>query len=344
MAVIQAQNAGAPVWTPIMLPGDEVEYALYSQSGVIENFSAVPMWKGTGSNIYSGKRPPLTYNFSDISFSDTSPGGTSGINRGVCPAGGHNLDNYWWPNWTGRYSGRPLVYYNPGEFRLPGGYTYAPPSEFNESQILYGITGFEVEGSFNGTSSGASSAGALEAIYVTDNPCIFGDNEYGFVYDAAQVAGEAFGTLIFYYSAKTNCGDAVPHCFTESSFRNGMEHQNTSPLTRITGLVGGATYVVHAYLVTDTPGIHSAGYKFRVEVLNTDKTFALCSINGGTAGDCTVDVPVDPSYVWDHFADQIYDEGYVNVVTGIEASGNPANITSSAGLTIDYVKVGRPIL
>ncbi len=63
-------------------------------------------------------------------------------------------------------------------------------------------------------------------------------------------------------------------------------------------------------------------------------------MNGGTSGNCTIDVPIDPSYIWDHFADQIYGEGYVNVVTGIEASGNPTNITSSAGLTIDYVKVG----
>jgi hypothetical protein len=339
MALISAQNVGAPVWTSIMLPGEEVDYALYSQAGVIENFSPARMWKGTGSNIYSGKRPPITYNFSDISY-----GGDSSINRGVCPAGNRNLDSYWWPNWTGRYSGRPLVYYNPGEFQLPGGYTYAPPSEFNESQILSGITGFEVEGSFNGNSTGTSSSGALEAIYVTDNPCIFGDNEYGFVYDAAQVAGQAFGTLIFYYSAKTNCGDALPRCYTESSFRNGVEYQATSPLTNITGLIGGATYVVHAYLVPDTPGSHSESYKFRVEVLNTDKTFAVCSVDGGASGNCTVDVPIDPSYVWDHFADQIYGESYVNVVTGIEASGNPTNITTSSGLTIDYVKVGRPFL
>ena len=330
-----AQSLGAPVWTPIMLPGEEVEYALYSQSGVIENFSPAPMWKGTGSNIYTGKRPPITYNFSDIAYS-----GSSSIKRGACPAGHRNLDSYWWPNWTGLYPGRPLVYYNPGEFRLPGGFTYAPPSEFNESQILSGVTGIEVEGSFNGNSSGTSSAGALEAIYVTDNPCIFGDNEYGFVYDAGQ-AGQDFGTLIFYYSAKTNCGDAVPHCFTESSFRNGIEYQETSPLTNITGLIGGATYVLHAYLVADTPGDHSESYKFRVEVLNPDKRFAICAINGGASGDCTVDVPIDPAYVWDHFADQIYGESYVNVVTGIEASGNPTNITASSGLTIDYVNVGR---
>ncbi len=196
------------------------------------------------------------------------------------------------------------------------------------------------KGSFNGNSSGTSSSGALEAIYVTDNPCIFGDNEYGFVYDAAQVGGQTFGTLIFYYSTKTNCGDAAPHCYKESSFRNGIEYQATSPLTNITGLIGGATYVVHAYLVPDTPGTHSESYKFRVEVLNPDKTFATCSINGGISDNCTIDVPIDPSYVWDHFADQIYGESYVNVVTGIEASGNPTNITSDSGLTIDYVKVG----
>jgi hypothetical protein len=123
-----------------------------------------------------------------------------------------------------------------------------------------------------------------------------------------------------------------------------VEYQSTSPLTNITGLIGGATYVVHAYLVPDTPGIHSENYKFRVEVLNPDKTFATCGINGGTSGNCTVDVSIDPSYVWDHFADQIYGESHVNVVTGIEASGNPANITSDSGLTIDYVKVGRPFL
>ncbi len=335
MAIISAQNIGAPVWNQIMLPGEEVEYALYSQSGVIEDFSPAPMWKGTGSNIYSSKRPPITYNFSDISY-----GGNSGIKRGLCPAGKRNLDSYWWPNWTGRYPGRPLVYFNPGEFQLPGGYTYAPPSEFNESQILSGITGIEVEASFNGSSSGATSGNALEAIYFTDNPCIFGDNEYGFVYDAAQ----APGTLTFYYSAKTNCGDSAPHCYTESSFRYGIEYQSTSPLTNLTGLTGGATYVVHAYLVPDTPGTHSESYKFRVEVLNSDRTFAICGVNGGDSGNCTVDVPIDPSYVWDHFADQIYGESYVNIVTGIEAAGNPANITSSAGLTINYVKVGRPFL
>ncbi len=228
MALLLGQNIGAPVWTPIMLPGEEVEYALYSQSGVIENFSPAPMWKGTGENIHSSKRPPITYNFSDIAY-----GGSAGIKRGVCPASRRNLDSYWWPNWTGRYSGRPLVYYNPGEFQLPGGYTYAPPSEFNESQILSGITGIEVEGSFNGNSSGTSSSGALEAIYMTDNPCIFGDNEYGFVYDAAKVAGETFGTLIFYYSAKTNCGYDAPHCYTQSSFRNGVQYQSTSPLTNL---------------------------------------------------------------------------------------------------------------
>ena len=133
----------------------------------------------------------------------------------------------------------------------------------------------------------------------------------------------------------------MPHCFTESSFRNGIEYQATSPLTNITGLIGGATYVLHAYLVADTPGDHSESHKFRVEVLNPDKSFALCSVNGGASGDCTVDVPIDPAYVWDHFADQIYGENYVNVVTGIEASGNPTNITASSGLTIDYVNVGR---
>jgi hypothetical protein len=331
-----AQNDGAPVWNQIMLPGEEVEYALYSQAGVTEYFNQGGMWKGSGTNIYSTPRPPITYNFSDISY-----GGSSPIKRGACPAGDHNLDNYWWTNWTGKYPGRPPVYYNPGEFRLPGGYTYAPPSEFNESQVLSSIKGIEVEASFNGNSSGASSSSALDAVYVTDNPCIFGDNEYGFVYDVAQVGGAAFGTVIFYYSDKTNCGDAIPHCFTESSFRNGIEHQDTSPLTSITGLVAGAPYVIHAYLVPDTPGIHSESYKFRVEVLTTGQTFALCSINGGASGNCTVDVAIDPSYVWDHFADQIYGESYVNVVTGIEAAGNPTNVTSSAGMTIDYVKVGR---
>ncbi len=328
---VLAQGVDAPAWNQIMLPGEEVEYALYSQSGVIEDFSPAAMWKGTGTDIYSGKRPPITYNFSDLSFA-----GSSKINRNVCPAGDRNLDTYWWPNWTGRHPGQSPVYYNPGEFPVPGGFPYAPPSEFNESRILSGITGFEFEGSFNGNSSGTSSSGALEVVYVTDTPCIFGDNEYGFSYDAAQVNGAAFGTLLFYYSDKTNCGDAVPHCYTESSFRNGVEYETYAPPTTITGLSAGTPYVIQAYLVPDTPGPHSESYKFRVAVLN-----ATCSINGAAPGDCTVDVPIDPSYVWDHFADQIYDESYVNVVTGIEASGNPANITNDAGLTITYVKVGK---
>ena len=315
-------------WTQIMLPGEEVEYAIYSASGITETFSTVPAWKGTGANIYTSPRPPITYNFSDLAHTSTF------IPRTVCPAGNRNLDNSSWPNWTGKYPNQPLVYYNPGEFLLPGGYTFAPPSEYNESRILSGVLGFEFQGSFNGNATGPGSVAAVEVIYITDNPCAAGNNEYGFYYDVAHP-----GPLVFYYADKTNCGFEPPQCYTDSSFHNGVEYQSAPVNTNITGLTPGTRYVVHAYMIPDTPGAHSESFKFRVEVLTPDRTFASCAINGGAPGDCTIDVPIDAAYVWDHFADQMYAESFVNIVTGIATSGNPTNITPSAGMTIDNLKI-----
>jgi hypothetical protein len=318
-------------WTEIMLPGEEVEYARYAPSGVVEDFSTVPAWKGSGNNLFNSPRPPITYNFSDI-----GGGAAISVPRSICPAGNHNLDNSAWPNWTGKFPSQPAAFYNPAEFQLPGGYTFAPPSEYNESQILSGVLGFEFQGSFNGSVTGPGSVAAVDVVYITDNPCAAGDNEYGFYYDVAQS-----GPLVFYYADKTNCGNAPPYCYTDSGFAKGIESQSTSPNTNITGLAPGVTYIAHAYMIPDTPGPHSENFRFRVEVMNPNRTFATCSFNGGAPGACTIDIPIDPSYVWDHFADQMYAESDVNIVTGIATGGNPTNITPSAGLTIDNVSVRR---
>jgi hypothetical protein len=318
-------------WMPIMLPGEEVEYALYAPSGVVEDFSTVSAWKGSGTNIFTSPRPPITYRFSDV-----AGGAAISVPRGICPAGNHNLDNASWLNWTGLYPSQPAVYYNAAEFQLTGGYTYAPPSEYNESQLLSGVLGFEFQGSFDGNAIGQGSVSAVEVAYITDNPCAAGDNEYGFSYDVAQS-----GPLVFYYADKTNCGQDPPHCYVDTSFSKGIEFQSTSPRTSIAGLTPGVTYIVHAYMIPDVPGAHSEAFKFRVEVLTPERTFATCSFDGAVPGDCTIDIPIDPSYVWDHFADQMYAESYVNIVTGIATSGNPTNLTPEAGLSINNVKIRR---
>jgi hypothetical protein len=346
----QTANIGAPVWTQIETSGEETEYMLYSSTGATEYVSTAAPWLGTGSNIDSSPRPPHTFNFSDISFTS----GTS-VPRSVCPAAtptiSNNLSNFNWGNWNSSYSGTSSaywqkVYYDASTFPVQnrnGSFADAPPSEFDESFVMSGIYGFTFLGSFNGNSSGTSSSNALEVAYMTDNPCVAGDNEYGFYYDVAQVNGASFGTLYFYYSDLTNCGGA---CYSSSSYSTQL-YQATSPLTAITGLglnSGGSTmeYYFSAYLVSDSSGSPDEDYKFRVQVVDPyTLDLTTCKINGSSPGYCTVDVPISSNYVWTHFADQIYGENDVNLVTGISVNGDPTNITSTPGLTVEGVWAGK---
>lgn len=347
-----AQNVGAPVWSSIMLSGQEVQYAKYlNNSGTgmskTETFSSAAPWNGSGSGVTSSSRPPYTYSYSNL---DWSGGYLS--DRGVCSGASGNLDNVNWSNWDPTtYPNWPPAYHKGSEFPVtPGSFPQAPVSEFNESRVENGILGLEFKGSFSGVATGPYAGAAIETVYAVDHPCITGHNEYGFFRNAAAYSD--FGTMVFYYSDKTNCGSSAPYCYSNAGLTN-TETVNSDYIT-ITGktsstgpsstsLALGTTYYFHAYLVTDPsyPASGHSPYLFRVEVLDTSAGLTSCSFdNGSTYGNCTIDMPIKPGVVWSGFSDLLHGEHDINVVAGITVDQTP-NITSSPGLTVDEVKIGN---
>jgi len=188
-----------------------------------------------------------------------------------------------------------------------------PPSVFTIAAPYSGAVGLRVQGSPAGSALNSEpGAYAVMGAYVSSNRCSESDQEYGFTQNLT-IPGE----WDFYYSQYTN-----------------TERQLTSPITAITGINASddyySMYIVPSSQAQTIPG-SAAKYYFRIQVLTTNHTLDICSINGSDFMSCSTDVPIDETtYQWP-VSSMIEGLSYAITYTQVSAPPCPAPTYQQAG-------------
>jgi len=304
-----------PTWSSIMPSGASVNYELYATSSTTETTLSTPPWLGSGTGLTSTPRPPRAYQFATIDSSYNFSSGPSATSRSVCPASTssypQNLSNTNWSNWVGSTAWQEN-FYDPSQFIQSGSnyLTYPVLGESSSTASLSGVKGLQFTGSFNGPATPFGSGVAVETVFVSDNPCTAGNNEYGFSVDTASAAP----TLVtFYYSAYTNCGG---NCYQTTGYATQNTGVNVNLGITLTqpNILSNYTFTYQAYLTPDTASSSSEDYAFVVQVIDPyTGSPTQCKFNGGTTQSCSTTVHIDPTKMFSNFADIIaggsYDSG-----------------------------------
>jgi hypothetical protein len=360
-----------PSWSTIMNSGDEVEYYLYSTSGNTEYATTSQPWlDSSGSGVTTSNRPPYTYNFANLNSSYTYTGGPGVSTRGICPGQTasytQNLSNTNWPNFV---SGRGIDwkdnYYFSSDFTISGSTWLSPTvlGEISASKSLSGVKGLQFDATFEGPSSALGSGNAVETVYVTDEPCSAGDNEYGFDINLGSSGAQ---TVTFYYQEYTNCyNNGCWYEYANGHYAYNVEHGSALSISLGANSHSTYEYIYQAYLTPDTAVAGtSEDYKFVVSVIDPfTGSPTTCNFGSGSQT-CTTDVTISPAAVFSDFADIIaggsyngstggsstfsgesYDTVYAGIQVTQDASNNwPSGMSSSncpCGLSINSIQVGQ---
>jgi len=335
----QGTNSGAPVWTPVMQPGETVEYYKYYNNGTTD--------LETAQRSTSTPRPPYTYQ-----FPGSSPGMdrylspasyTNGFARSVCRI--YNQSKVHWYRSSTAASGTPLA----GTFPMVYG-----AEEFNVSHYYSGVKGLTVLASFNGAGS-PESGSALEVAYFTSRGCSDGGTEYGFVGDLTG------GAFYFYWSTYANCGildskqtdptlslcRIVDNPCVSSDFANcqvsdnsNVQQENADDYHHGITISNLQESYLHDYLYYYSAYVvESLGaYYWRLQVVDpTTFCLATCSFNGGASGKCTFDAPVGPWFP----LSSVYDGMPGYVVIGTSAGGPPPNVAGNPTFQVNSINIGQ---
>ncbi len=262
------QNQDAPPWTIIEGENEPLDYNLY--------------WAPNPTNAN-----PCTSSSNNCEIMTTSGDDALtpyGVQRIRPPAAYYFINNY------------PIgVESTFGPCSALIGSTPPPATMFTISQPFSNAKGLAMQGYVGGGSYAVGSpqgSYALAVAYVSSNRCSAGDQEYGFYWDTTR----ADQALIFYYSQYTNTPSQI----------NGSAYAAITNIHYCLTCGSDAYYYMYIISTSQSPTVHNcmpgqmgpacseSGYAFRVQVINADRTFVQCNINGNsTLTNCTVDIPID---------------------------------------------------
>jgi hypothetical protein len=256
-----AQNVNAPVWSGVMMSGQEVQYFQY-YNGSPEEIATSTGFGGTATQtqLANTSRPPAYY---------TVLGGT-GATRYTCVITDNpSKPDYWYSDGTSNAT------------HIAGQDSWAPSDEFNVTRLEQGLKGVEFLGSFLGSGS-VSGTGSyvVETVYYSDRACTDASLEYGFSRRVLPGGDE----ILFYYSDFTNCDGG--RCRATNSANGTVENPNVREHS-ITDLQLNSQsenkYYFHAYPVSN-----GSGYDMRFEVLDPyTYGYAQCKVDGAASvGNC----------------------------------------------------------
>jgi hypothetical protein len=349
-------SQGAPVWSAVMLPGQTVEYYLYSGTEWVEQ------------NGTTTPRPPSDY---------AMVGSQQLRRRSVCevqdqrnrPLGQHGISWYVRDGCTkhtpapGCSSTYPCDCPDSLDTKAQGDPTwkfpYPPPGQFSVSRHEYGrpgtgIKGLQFKGLLDGhasvePSSQPPSTYVIDAVYFATRACSDGGYEYGFYRTPAVASNIASDALyqqgqdeeFFYYSAHTNCPSYDYWCKPYGN--NGTvfvpQHTRTVRITDISPNVSGEHRFWHsAYFPSDASRV------FRIQLTDPyTYELATCRFDGGPPGPCTLDVPIE-YFFFDPSA--VMNDGHVviavqtnEIARGAAIGATP--IVEGARVVCDEVKLGK---
>jgi hypothetical protein len=342
-----AINVMAPVWTGIMLPEQELEWAIYSLSAtsacpnvICEEFStSTPAFP---PNIYispfspgAATQPnPLPYPPSTLSFSDFSLNGKT--NRTACLA----ANNY-------TVDGSHPIYY---PYNMPN---HVNTLEYFESGFQQGVKGFQTEAEiFQTTQANITGETATALFYFTDQGCSGGDREYGWSQATLANSNSSAQSMQFYYADYTNCGPCADPGQPYPGYQNQVNGSYSLLISNLPSVTPANDYYYHAFLVPDGS---LQGYHFRVEVFDHGLGFVPCTMalynpntnttgNGANLSACRADIPIAAPTSNGDMLDGDYARRLFaatgNVIVGLVASGSVSSLPGSQMTTLG-VGVGK---
>jgi hypothetical protein len=255
-------NLYSPGWTPIETEGQPLDYKMY---GAVNSATATHNCVANYNCELLGMTADNAYTF--------SPWGTERIRP---PATTYFVTQYQIGNSTS-YGGC--------------GNNLVPASMFTVATPFSGAKGIVWEGYLGGGDGAYTTASgyySIAAMYVSSNECAAGDQEYGFFADTTKSSnGEISGQYwIFYYSTATN----TPQQQTSKPANSAVIGNLTG-----TGMMYFSMYIIPAHLSPTVP-TSDTGWDFRIQVLNTDYSFAQCKFglapNQTASQNCTIDIPI----------------------------------------------------
>jgi len=253
-------NQTSPKWTGIETEGQPMGYKLYDAPNSATNGSACA---GAGFNC------EILQTTAD---SEYTPWGTQRVRP---PATAYFITSY------------PTA----PALQQFGGCTFAntPSSMFSVATPFSATKGIVWQGYVaGGAYNSPSGAYSVAVVYSSSNECSESDQEYGFFTDTTQSSnGQASGEYwVAYYSTATNTPQQQTST-PENSAVIGNFHYDDG------GMIYVSMYIVPA---ADSPTVPTSdtGWDFRIQVLNSDYSFAKCSLGVGSAmlQDCSVDLPI----------------------------------------------------
>ena len=251
-------NQNSPSWWQIETAGQPLDYKLY-QSGAPNNCDS------------------STHNCEMLGMTGTSAYTPYGFLQVRPPAATYFVTSTAAPTATG--SGGCGVVDAPASM-----FTVATPYSNARGMVWQGYLG-----GGSGAYSSPSNAWSYAAMYVSSNECAAGNQEYGFFADTTKsqngsISGQYW---VFYYSTNTN-----------TSSQSTSAPGNSGVISNITITSGSGIEYFSMYIIpasaSPTQPTSDTGYDFRIQVLNSDYTFAKCAIGLGnsTLQDCTLDIPI----------------------------------------------------
>ena len=254
------QNQNSPNWTPIETEGQPMDYKLYDASNGATSGSTCA---GAGFNC------EILQTTADNEYTPW------GIQRVRPPAAAYFITSYPIAPTVQQFGGCAL--------------DITPTVMFNVATPFSSTRGINWQGYVAGAAyNSPPGAYSLAVIYSSSNACSGASQEYGFYTDTTKSSNglASGGYWVAYYSTATNTPQeqiAAP--------------QNQAVIGNLHYDDGGMIYVsMYVIPVADSPTVPTSdtGWDFRIQVLNTDRSFAQCSIGAGstTLQNCTVDIPI----------------------------------------------------
>jgi hypothetical protein len=317
LSLAKAQNVNAPVWSGVMLSGQEVQYFQYYNGSATEIATSTGFGgSATATQLANTTRPPAYY---------TVLGGT-GAGRSTCALTDQASKPIYWYS-DGTSSATHIGSQNPPV------YPSAPSDEFSATRLESGLKGVEFLGSFLGSGS-VSGTGSyiVETVFYSDRACTDGGFEYGFF---RRILASGEDKIFFYYSDFTNCDGGI--CRATNSPTGSIQNPNVREHS-ITDLALNShsenKYYFHAYPVANGGG----GYDMRFEVLDPYTfNYAQCKVDGAsTAGDCFKQYTSSDGTI--AFSNYNNVSGYV--FTAVQSVGT-VSASTTFQLYVEELKVGK---
>ena len=257
-SVIQNQNA--PRWTAVETEGQPMDYKLYDAPESATSGSACA---GPGYNC------EILQTTADTDYTPW------GMQRVRPPAASYFITSY------------PTA----PALQQFGGCTFenTPSVMFSVAAPSSATRGFVWQGYVAGAAWNSPPGAYSDAvIYASSNECSQSDQEYGIYTDTTQSSnGRASGEYwTAYYSTATNTPEQQTSTPRNMAVIGNLHYDEG-------GMIYVSMYIIPA-VDSPTAPASDTGWDFRIQVLNSDYSFAQCSLGTGstTLQDCTVDIPI----------------------------------------------------